>query len=250
MFTSTQILTYFRSYTTLLENGIPSVLELFRVSGNQAFKIIPNDKSVRTTSELGSQVIECMAHEEELCNSFTQMEETLKAIDSRCYVLLTEYYCHQFTKAEAQMASGLAHRDAFLYAQAIFALHHPNIEFDESEFSELCSELQIEMVPETIDEAKLLYKEFKKQLLVNPSIFATAVNDLPALRSSVDNSFFLETTQKDRQFFRDRNTLTVALFYENNPDLHYSVIKDILNSEQGSRKYLAGIDRLLHAEVA
>lgn len=106
MFPSTQILTCFRFYNALLENGISSVLELFRVSGNQDFRTIPNDKSVRTTSELGSRVIECMAHEEELRKSFSQMEETFKSIDSRCYVLLTECYCHSFTKAETQTASG------------------------------------------------------------------------------------------------------------------------------------------------
>lgn len=244
-----QILSCFRTYATLLENGIPSVLDLFQVSGNPAFKIIPNDKSVHVSADLGTKVIQCITHEEELRNAFSQMEETLLAIDSRYVVILTGYYCHQLTKDEAQIASGLAHREAFSYAQAVFALHHPKIDFDEQDFSEFCSEAQIGAIPETIDEVKQSYQSFKEHLLANPGSFTAAANKLPEIRAGVDNSFFLETTQKDRQFFRDRNTLTVALFYENNAVLHFSVIVDIIRSEQGSKQYLAGVDRLLHEVV-
>ncbi len=243
-----QVISFFRIYNTLREDGIPSVLELFHTSTNNSMPTMQNDRSVRSYADMGSKVIRCITHEEELKSAFSKMESTLASIEPQHADLLMNYYCHGKSKSEALKLTGQVHRDSFKYAQALFALHHPDIDFGKDDFDSLCNGLKwIEGFSLSVNNVKDLYSEFKNMVMACPDKTKEQANMLPPLRD-VPNSFFIETTQSDRQFFRDRNTLLVALFYIAYPYIDFSVICEVLKSEQGAKRFLATVDRNLHQE--
>lgn len=243
-----QVISHFRTYNVLLENGIPSVLELVQTA-KPPVASMQSDRSVRTYSEMGAKVVRCIAHEEDLKREFLEMERVLAAIDPKYADLLVNFYCLGRSKSDSLKSGGHVHRDAFKYAQALFAVNHSAIDFGQSDFDAFCRDIKcMDGLRLSVNDVEGMYSDFKKRVMENPVKFTDHINGLPALHD-IDNSFYTETTQNNRQFFRSRNTLLVALFYTAHPWIDFSVICDILKSEQGAKRYLSGINRSLHPEV-
>lgn len=244
-----QINELFRVYKSILEDGIPSVLQMFQASAKSPVTCLQNDRSVRTPSDMGSKIIRCIAHEEELKAALSSMEATLDSMEDSYADLLKSFYCDDLTRSEALKESGLAHKHSFKYAQALFAMHHPAINFGQNDFDQICAEIgwnsdQVHSVKEVQD----LYADFKAEIMAAPGTVKEMINELPELRDGVLNSFFTDTTQTDRQFFRDRNTLIVALFYQSYPYIAFSTIAEILKTEQGGKRYLTALEKQINQE--
>lgn len=100
-----QVISHFRTYNVLLENGIPSVLELVQTA-KPPVASMQSDRSVRTYSEMGAKVVRCIAHEEDLKREFLEMERVLAAIDPKYADLLVNFYCLGRSKSDSLKSGG------------------------------------------------------------------------------------------------------------------------------------------------
>ncbi len=213
----------FRTYSIILEEGIPSILSLVNKGRNRSLITIQNDKSVSVTRSLGDKVIDCLERQEELKShfktvnnvldlidsSFKQLlteydkvidclerQEELKShfktvnnvldlIDSSFKQLLTEYYCNHKSMSEALVLAGFISQAAMDYAKALFAYHHPDISLSEQEFKKICADLS-----ESVDQAvkneisiRESFSVFKNNVISTPDSFLELASELEQCRS-------------------------------------------------------------------
>lgn len=155
-----QVISHFRTYNVLLENGIPSVLELVQTA-KPPVASMQSDRSVRTYSEMGAKVVRCIAHEEDLKREFLEMERVLAAIDPKYADLLVNFYCLGRSKSDSLKSGGHVHRDAFKYAQALFAVNHSAIDFGQSDFDAFCRDIKcMDGLRLSVNDVEGMYSDF------------------------------------------------------------------------------------------
>lgn len=242
----------FKTYSFLLEEGIPSVLDLVKPARHSAFISIPGDKSVTVSRSLGDKVIDCLEHQEKLQTLFTVVSSILDGLEAPFKTLLVEYYCEHKCLSTALKDAGFSDSAALDYARGLFAYNHPDISFSESEFRDLCitlknakdSKVQIEI------SIRDRFSDFKKAVLASPSEYSDLVNRLEQADPDHDNSDYLQNVPSGNvKFFRKRTQILLAAFYEQNPDSDYDVILSLNKEGQCPKKYIQRLHNTLHPEV-
>lgn len=241
----------FRTYSIILEEGIPSILSLVNKGRNRSLITIQNDKSVSVTRSLGDKVIDCLERQEELKSHFKTVNNVLDLIDSSFKQLLTEYYCNLKSMSDALVLAGFKSQAAMDYAKALFAYHHPDISLSEQEFKKICADLS-----ESVDQAvkneisiRESFSVFKNNVISTPDSFLELASELEQIDPENPNSNYLrECSSGNVKFWRRRNQLLLVMFYASNPDIDFELILDLLKEGQGQKKYIQRLHKKLHPE--
>ena len=248
---SSEVSDIFRSYSIILEEGIPSILSLVNKGRMGSLITIQNDKSVSITKSLGDKVIDSLEKQEELKTLFNTVNSVLESLDSASRLLLTEYYCNHRTLSEALEQAGYKSQAAMEYARALFAFHHPNINLTEKEFTQICSDLAGSADQAVRDEISVReqFAEFKSRVLETPENYFELANSLENLETDNSNCNFLqECSLGNVKFWRRRNQLLLGMFYLTNQNVDFNVILDLLKEGQGQKKFMQRLHKKLHPE--
>lgn len=244
---TTSVSDIFRSYSIILEEGIPSILNLISAGKNRSLISIQNDKSVTITKSLGDKVIDCLERQQELENLFNTVNKVLETIDDNSKCLLIEYFCYHKTLSEALKSADCPDYAAFDYAKALFAFHHPGIDFDETEFDSVCKALKT--AADKSSSLRERFSAFSNSVLSDADQYFDLANRLEQIDADQPNSNYLkEVPHGNTKFYRRRTQLLCAMFYSLYPDSDFAIILKILREGQGQVGYLQRLFNSLHPE--